>query len=328
MNDEERLASEVFHSGETVIQQRLGVRESIEDLGRRVVRDHMPDQHRTFFAQLPFILVGALDAGRQPWATVLAGPPGFAHSPDPQTLIIDALPDATDPLAQALVPGAAVGLLGIEPHTRRRNRMNGIIQEHSGSGLRVAVSQSFGNCPKYIQARKPEYVQGDRPRGPVRRGSTLDGEQQSRIRRSDTFYIATAHPRSDQGSARYEGVDVSHRGGKPGFIRVDEGGSRLTIPDFIGNFLFNTLGNLLLNPRCGLVFMDFSSGGLLHVTARGTVIWEGPEVSAFEGAQRLVQFHVETWQWVEGVIPLQWGPEALSPFLEKTGAWSTDDALQ
>lgn len=328
MDFDDRLTSEVFHPGETTIQQRLGVREQIEDLGRRVVRDHMPEQHRNFFTQLPFVLIGALDAHRQPWATVLAGAPGFAHSPDPTTLVIDAHPDSTDPLAEALVPGASIGLLGIEPHTRRRNRMNGVIQESSGSALHVAVSQSFGNCPKYIQARKPEYVETSIREPPVRRGSALDSEQQARVRHADTFYIATAHPNSDHSSPRSEGVDVSHRGGKRGFIRVDADGSRLTIPDFIGNFLFNTLGNLQLNPKCGLLFIDFSSGGLLHVAARGVVIWDGPEVSAFEGAQRLIQFEVESWQWADGVLPLRWGPEELSPFLEKTGAWTTDDAPQ
>jgi predicted pyridoxine 5'-phosphate oxidase superfamily flavin-nucleotide-binding protein len=96
MDGDDPLSSVVFHPGEAAIQQRLGVREQIEDVGRRVIRDHMPDQHRTFFAQLPFILVGGLDLARQPWATVLAGPAGFVQSPDPQTLIIDATPASTD----------------------------------------------------------------------------------------------------------------------------------------------------------------------------------------------------------------------------------------
>lgn len=328
MDGDDPLSSEVFHPGEAAIQQRLGVREQIEDLGRRLVRDHMPDQHRTFFAQLPFILVGGLDSTRQPWATVLAGPVGFVRSPDPQTLIIDAIPTSTDPLADALVPGASIGLLGIEPHTRRRNRMNGIIQKGAGPGLQIAVSQSFGNCPKYIQARKSEYVAAVVREANVRRGSRLDDEQRERVRQADTFYIATAHPNSTENSARPEGVDVSHRGGKRGFVRVDADGARLTIPDFVGNFLFNTLGNLQLNPKCGLVFIDFSTGGLLHVAARGVVIWDGPEVSSFEGAQRLVQFEIEGWQWVDGVLPLRWSPEELSPFLEKTGAWGASDAPQ
>lgn len=326
MDGDDPLSSVVFHPGEAAIQQRLGVREQIEDVGRRVIRDHMPDQHRTFFAQLPFILVGGLDSGRQPWATVLAGPAGFVQSPDPQTLIIDATPASTDPLAEALVPGASIGLLGIEPHTRRRNRMNGVIQKRGGAGLQIAVSQSFGNCPKYIQARRPEYVETAFREAPIRRGSLLDAEQRDRVRQADTFYLATAHPNSTENSARSEGVDVSHRGGKRGFIRVDADGSRLTIPDFIGNFLFNTLGNLQLNPKCGLLVIDFQTGGLLHVAARGIVIWDGPEVSAFEGAQRLIQFEVEGWQWVDGVLPLRWSPEELSPFLEKTGAWGAGDA--
>ncbi len=322
---DEGQASEVFHRGETAIQQRLGVRERIEDVGRRVVRDHMPDQHRTFFAQLPFILVGALDSTHQPWATVLAGPPGFVQSPDPKSLVIDAQPHPTDPLARALEPGAAIALLGIEPHTRRRNRMNGVVRQASGRTLQVSVSQSFGNCPKYIQAREPEYLETTIRDGRIRRGTTLDAEQQARVRHSDTLYIATAHPDAERNSARSEGVDVSHRGGKRGFVRVDRDGSRLTIPDFVGNFLFNTLGNLQLNPMCGLLFMDFSSGGLLHVRARGTIIWDGPEVSAFAGAQRMVQFAAEEWQWVDGVLPLRWSAEDVSPFLEDTGTWIASD---
>lgn len=326
MDVDDGPSSEFFHPGETAIQQRLGVREQIEDLGRRVVRDHMPDQHRSFFAHLPLILVGALDKNRQPWASILAGPPGFIQSPDPKTLIIDAQLNSTDPLRDALVPGASLGLLGIEPHTRRRNRVNGVVQDGPGPGLRVAVLQSFGNCPKYIQARKAEYVAVSTRDIRPQRGSKLDEVQQARVRQSDTFYIATAHPDSENGSRPFEGVDVSHRGGKRGFVRVDADGSRLTIPDFIGNFLFNTLGNLQLNPRCGLVFVDFSSGGLLHVSARGAVIWDGPEISAFVGAQRLVQFEIEAWQWVDDVLPLRWGLEELSPFLEKTGNWSAGEA--
>jgi len=325
---DERPTSEVFHPGETMIQQRLGVRERIEDVGRRVVRDHMPDQHRTFFAQLPFILIGALDANRQPWATVVAGPPGFIQSPDPKSLVLDAKPHPTDPLAGALVPAAPIALLGIEPHTRRRNRMNGIVRKSSGTGLYITVSQSFGNCPKYIQAREPEYVETTGREFRIRRGATLDVEQQVRVRQSDTFYLATAHPNSELNSAPSEGIDVSHRGGKRGFVRVDADGSRLTIPDFVGNFLFNTLGNLQLNPRCGLVFIDFSSGGLLHISARGTVIWDGPDVTEFEGAQRLVQFEVDGWQWVDGVLPLRWGSEEQSPFLENTGTWSAASGSQ
>lgn len=311
----------VFHEGETAVHERVGVRAKIEDLGRRVIRDHMPDQHREFFAQLPFVVVGALDPRRQPWATVLAGPPGFMHSPDPRRLHIGAQPLRADPLADALVPGYPVGLLGIEPHTRRRNRINGVVETVSSQGIDVAVSQSFGNCPKYIQARKSEFLVTGPPDATARRAERLDVAEQARVRDCDTFYLATAHPAAGGSTDPARGVDVSHRGGKPGFVRVDGDGARLTVPDFTGNFLFNTIGNLELNPAAGLLFIDFACGDLLYVAARGAVIWAGPRVRAFEGAQRLLQFDIVECRSIRAALPLRWGAAERSPFLDNTGRW-------
>jgi predicted pyridoxine 5'-phosphate oxidase superfamily flavin-nucleotide-binding protein len=314
----------VFHEGERAVQERVGVRERIEELGRRAIRDFMPDQHRAFFAMLPFIVVGALDDARQPWATVLAGPPGFMRSPDPRHLVIDTRPASFDPLAGALGAGTPVGLLGIQPHTRRRNRMNGTVGSASAAAsLEIAVTQSFGNCPKYIQAREPVYVAPDRSDLAVRKGEgPLDAAGQAMVRAADTFFIATAHPDAATRSTRSQGVDVSHRGGKPGFVNVEDDGLHLTVPDFVGNYLFQTLGNLEVNPRAGLLFIDFASGDLLYVAARGSIIWDGPQVRAFEGAQRLVRFEVADWCFVEGGLPLRWTGAELSPFLEPTGHWS------
>ena len=149
-----------FHEGEREVQSRVGVRETVAGTSARMIRDFMPEQHREFFRQLPFLIVGSVDARGQPWASVLANPPGFIDSPDPRRLTVRARPLAADPFAQVLAAGASVGLLGIEPHTRRRNRLNGIVGEVTDQGFSVDVRQSFGNCPKYIQARKPEYVGG------------------------------------------------------------------------------------------------------------------------------------------------------------------------
>lgn len=316
----------VFHEGERAVQARVGVRDRIEEIGRRVIRDFMPDQHREFFALLPFVVVGGIDASQQPWASVLAGPPGFVHSPDPKQLVIEAQPTAPDPLAGAFMPGAAIGLLGIQPHTRRRNRMNGRILDGANGALRVAVSQSFGNCPKYIQAREPTYVGPRRDLTAVHGGDRLDADAQALVRAADTFFIATAHPGARAGSSRSEGVDVSHRGGKPGFVDVQTDGQRLAVPDFVGNDLFNTIGNLLLEPRAGLLFVDFATGDLLHVAVRGSVVWDGPQVRAFEGAQRVLAFEVTAWRRLEAGLPLRWTGGALSPFLGPTGAWPAEPA--
>jgi len=139
-----------WHEGERAVQRRLGSAEHAEARGGNI-RDFMPDQHRTFFAQLPFAVLGALDPAGNPWATILTGEPGFLSSPDPKILHIGAFPQDGDPAASGIVPGARVALLGIELPTRRRNRMNGPVIDIDVAGFTVAVEQSFGNCPQYIQ---------------------------------------------------------------------------------------------------------------------------------------------------------------------------------
>lgn len=325
------MIAEPFHAGERALQVQTGWRDRMEAMGPRVIRDYMPDQHREFFAQLPFLVVGSLDADLQPWASVLAAPAGFAHSPDATHLRVDALPAGGDPLAGQLAQGATLGLLGIEPHTRRRNRMNGTVESLDAGGFMVAVQQSFGNCPRYIQAREPELVAARDGSAPAQRLDTLDLDAQRLIGSADTLFIATAYPgdaaagdaadAADAADARSHGVDVSHRGGRPGFVRVDAGGV-LTVPDFNGNRFFNTLGNLVAHPRAGLLFIDYDNGDLLHVAATAELVLDGPEIAEFEGAERLLRLHVEHALRRPAALPLRWGDAALSPHLEGTGRWA------
>ncbi|MET4578828.1 pyridoxamine 5'-phosphate oxidase family protein [Ottowia thiooxydans] len=319
---------DAFHEGERFIQSMVGVRERMAEIGHRVIRSYMPDQHRQFFTQLPFLIAGTVDNDGQPWSSVLAGPPGFISSPDPEQLAVQAQPLPHDMLAVNLMPGAHIGLLGIAPHTRRRNRMNGVVGQVDSQGFSVRVSQSFGNCPQYIQAREPEFVGAGDVAQPLHFNGQLDDAAMKLIRQADTFYIASAHPavHSQEGAApagpdRAQGVDVSHRGGKPGFVRVD-GPGQLTVPDFSGNLFFNTLGNLAIEPRAGLLFMDFETGELIQVSVRAEIIWTGPELAGFQGAERLLRFAVTGVRRMPGALPLRWGKAGLSPVLALTGAWT------
>jgi uncharacterized protein len=315
-----------FHAGEQKLQARVGVRDRLAQFGRKAIRDLMPDQHRQLFAELPFVVVGALDQRRRPWASVLVGTPGFMSSPDPQTLRIAARPGYGDPIAAGLVAGAPVGLLGIQLETRRRNRMNGTAVEADETGFAVRVEQSFGNCPQYIQARAPVVVAEPSsvvaPR-PVRaERAVLSAGAAALASRADTFFIATASPAAGGGGPA-EGVDVSHRGGKPGFVRVTEDAGRtlLTWPDFRGNSFFNTLGNLAVNPRAGILFVDFAAGGMLSLTGEAEVVWDGQELAAFAGAERLVRFRVDEGVWIENAVPLRWSAPEQAPQLAATGSW-------
>ncbi|OOG44985.1 pyridoxamine 5'-phosphate oxidase family protein [Polaromonas sp. A23] len=308
--------SPAFHAGERAVQARVGVESRMEQLGPRVIRDFMPEQHRAFFEQLPFLIAGTVDADGQPWASVLAQPPGFIRSPDPWHLQVAAQPLQGDPLIHTLVDGAAIGLLGIEPHTRRRNRMNGVVRDVGTSGFTVELSQSFGNCPKYIQAREPVYVQaGASVAAPaVHEARELDDAARRMIAMADTLFIATAYAGDSAEAGRAGGVDVSHRGGRPGFVRVSEDGV-LTMPDYAGNFFFNTLGNIAVHPRAGLLLIDFENGDLLYLAVSAEIVWDGPDLAAFEGAQRLLRFRPLSMKRVKASLPLRWGKAELSPYL-------------
>lgn len=309
-----------FHAGECALQELAGIGERLEEIGPRVIRDFMPDQHREFFTQLPFVVAGAVDGHGQPWASILANPPGFISSADPVHLTIQVLPPAHDPLRDALLAGSNIGLLGIEPHTRRRNRANGIVEQISDKGFTVKVLESFGNCPKYIQARKPEYIADTRAEMAVCTSASLDDAARALISRADTFFIATAYPLNDQDPDSRYGVDVSHRGGKPGFIKVEADGT-LTVPDFVGNYFFNTLGNIAVNPKAGLLFVDFDSGDLLYLAVDASIIWDGPQVDAYQGAEHLLRFDIREMRRVESGLSLRWGAAELTPALRDTGTW-------
>jgi uncharacterized protein len=276
-----------WHAGELALQKAVGVEERMEVIGRRVLRDHLIDQHRTFYPLLPFVVIGAVDPDGDVWATVRAAPPGFLKSPDPLTLHVDLAREAADPADSGLEDGDAVALLGIELHTRRRNRLNGTIRRDGTRGFNVTVGHSYGNCPQYIQLRDTRFVRdpGIEASEPAHRLDGLNAPARALIANADTFFVASYVDRED----RQRQVDVSHRGGKAGFVRIGADGV-LTIPDFAGNLFFNTLGNFMVNSRAGLLFVDFERGDLLQLTGDAKVLLDDPEVAAFQGAERLWRF--------------------------------------
>ncbi|TNC12263.1 flavin-nucleotide-binding protein [Methylobacterium terricola] len=308
-----------WHPGETALQATVGVVARMAEIGRRVVREAMPDQHRAFLAGLPFVVAGSVDARGEAWATLLAGAPGFVAAPTPRRLTLDVRPDPADPATEGLRAGEAVGLLGIELHTRRRNRVNGVLRAAAGDGLHLAVEQSFGNCPQYITLRDaaPAAAPAAPSTGPVEESAGLDDAARAAIAAADTVFVATY---AEQDGHRQ--VDVSHRGGKAGFVRVGPDGT-LTIPDFSGNLFFATLGNIWLNGRAGLVVPDFATGDLLQVTGEARVILDSPEIAAFRGAERLWTLRPRRVVRRRAALPLRWiaRPQGASPSSLGTGDW-------
>jgi ferredoxin-NADP reductase/predicted pyridoxine 5'-phosphate oxidase superfamily flavin-nucleotide-binding protein len=309
-----------WHQGERQLHGLAGDVAQMEDIGRRFLRDHMPYQHRAFFAQLPYVVLGAVDAQGQPWATLIEGEAGFMHSPHPRKLRLASAVSAGDPAHGGVHAGAAVGLLGIAPHSRRRNRLNGRIGHCDAQGFEIDVQESFGNCPQYIQAREAlnDAPSEALPAQTIERFTQLDSAAQAFIAEADTFFVASCF-NGDQEHPEPR-VDVSHRGGKPGFVAVQD--QTLLIPDFSGNRFFNTLGNLLINPKAGLVFVDHTNGTVLQLAGSVDILMDGPEVHGFAGAERVWRFTVEQLVRRQGALAMRTRLVDYSPSLASTGHWA------
>jgi len=292
-----------FHPGEREVQSRAGVQARAERT-RGMLSERMPDAARDFLRQLPFALLGGAAPSGAVWASLLCGPPGFLDPTEPDLLRISGTLAPWDPLSGALEPGGAVGLLAIEPATRRRMRVNGILQAAPDGELRLHTLQVYANCPKYIQARAVAFT-GAAGAGRTTVAQRLDADHRRWIESSDTAFIASTHKEG--------GADVSHRGGAPGFIRIlDEG--TLLMPDYLGNALFQSLGNLVLDPRVGLLWPGFAGEGTLQISGRAELLWDGPLVASLAGAERALLIRVEQVVRSSIPLPLQWGASEPSLF--------------
>lgn len=280
-----------FHPGELAVQQRAGVQQTAGRVAGSI-RDQIPDSAAAFLMERRFVVLAALGSDGRPWASILTGAPGFASAPDSRTVRLGTSLSDGDPLAGALEAGGLVGLLALDPSKRRRMRVNGRLMP-AERGLEIRVDQVYSNCPKYIQRRSGEDAAAPTVPRVISRAAALTEAQRDWIRRADTFFIASVAPG--------QGADASHRGGMPGFVLVRE--NRLVWPDYAGNSLFNTLGNIAAYPRAGLAIPDFESGGLLQLTGRAEIDWDPAHAAAVPGAERLVALEVEEVVELAAALP-------------------------
>ncbi|SEA63229.1 MULTISPECIES: pyridoxamine 5'-phosphate oxidase family protein [unclassified Mycobacterium] len=285
-----------YHAGELEVQRRMGQAEIAVRVGR-MIRTEIPAAAAAFLAEQPMVVLAATDDEGRVWASLVTGHAGFVHADDDHTIAVDALPVPGDPLHDVVRrPEQQVGMIAIEPQTRRRMRVNGVAQP-TDHGLRIHPDQVYSNCPKYISRRHIDGVAEETHRPAVRHADVLDERLQQIISRSDTFFIGSADP---EGNA-----DASHRGGNPGFLQVLSP-NRLRWPDYRGNSMFMTLGNISANPRAGLLIPDWQTGTTLQLTGTAEIIWD-------EGPQCSVEFTVAEVIELTDVSPLRWGQAELSP---------------
>jgi predicted pyridoxine 5'-phosphate oxidase superfamily flavin-nucleotide-binding protein len=304
--------SSVYHAGEIEVQTLAGVRAMARRMSNSI-HDVLPQEAADFLAEQPMVIVSSIGQDGHVWASILMGEPGFARAIDECTVRIEVAPVPGDPLASILADSAEnpldpqdppthldLGLLVIDLETRSRMRLNGRAEVRSDGALWMHTREVYFNCPKYIQARQVTMADssaaGAAQAAQVTRAEALSPKQSELIAAADTFFVASAAPGG--------GADASHRGGNPGFVHVRDA-TTLEWPDYSGNMMFNTLGNITINPNAGLLFLDFTGGGTLQLTGQAKVVWDPQRAASFPGAERIVEFHVQQAIQVAHASPLR-----------------------
>ncbi|MER6028399.1 pyridoxamine 5'-phosphate oxidase family protein [Streptomyces sp. NPDC001851] len=286
-----------YHAGSLAVQELMGVRDRADHVGRSLGQDIKPVA-AAFLELQPLLVVGAADPGTgRVWASALTGAPGFVRATGPrQVSVVTGAGPGSDPLAAALkAPGGHIGTIALDPRTRRRMRLNGRLRP-TPRGFAIEADRVFSNCPRHIQRRETYETVGDRTPGSPRRLAGLGPRATEFIRSADTFFLATIHS---------AGVDASHRGGNPGFVQVASP-RELTWPDYPGNAMFLTLGNLRTDPRAGLLFLDWTTGTTLQLTGEAHT-----DITA--GGDRRVRFRLTEARWAPAALPLRWSAPEYSP---------------
>ncbi|WP_026343082.1 pyridoxamine 5'-phosphate oxidase family protein [Nocardia sp. BMG111209] len=288
-----------FHPGELAVQRRMGQAHIASRVGHGI-RSEIPSPAATFLAEQPMVVLTAADDAGRVWVGQIIGLPGFARAVDARTIVLGGRPAPGDPLADLLRTRRRVGLIALQPQTRRRVRINGIA-EPDEEGIRLTTEQVYSNCPQYITRRRILAFEPALPSPPTR-SDVLEPAARQIISAADSFFVGSVDP---DGNA-----DASHRGGNPGFLRVLSP-TRLRWPDYRGNSMFMTLGNIATDPHCGLLIPDWAGGGALHLTGTAEILWE--ETTFAPGAQCTVDFTVTGAVAVAHASPLRWGDPELSP---------------
>ncbi len=288
-----------FHAGELSVQKQAGVAEDAARLEGMLERARLDGRMAHFLSERTFAAFTSRDSDGELWTVPLLGSPGFLQA-EGNVLDVTGGPAADGPLGRITV-GSPAGLIVIDFPTRRRFRINGTITELGADRLRIEATEAFGNCPSYIQDRALEVGAADSAdRSSVTADTILAPQVRALLERSDTFFLGTVHPD--------RGADTSHKGGNPGFVRV-EGDGTLWWPDYSGNNMFNSLGNLTENPEASLLFLDWATGEALHLSGTATLEWTAPGVPGDDdGTGRRI--HFRPTRVIDGSALLHAGPPA------------------
>lgn len=249
----------------------------------------------------PLIAIGTLDKQGRPWTTLWGGEKGISQ-PIAQGIlgIRSQVVRQHDPVVEELVGkegdgtvireegvGRMVSGLTIDLETRKRTKLYGRMvagalsmredeatetQQHVAEvQLVLKIEQSLGNCPKYLNKKHVELAESNPEL--ISDSPQLPQQALDLLSKGDLFFLSSANHDQD--------MDTNHRGGPAGFVRVisnDPSGAVLCYPEYSGNRLYQTLGNLKVNPVVGICVPDFDTGDMLYLTGT-TEILIGPDAA-------------------------------------------------
>ncbi|GJE99799.1 hypothetical protein PsYK624_160700 [Phanerochaete sordida] len=312
-----------FHRGELAIQEKLAIADAVAN-NYTWIEPEMPDQHRAFhMTRPPFLPVTTLDREGRPWTSVLAGStgqPGFISCPSPSRYDMDVKVWEGDPFRENMKKFAdgettLIAGLGIDFTTRRRFKIAGHVRKMRQDGERyrmsLSVEQALGLCPKYINVREfeahPEtfpVVVHQCPQLPE--NARLPDELVDFIRASDTMFVGTSYQARPEESAKFPShLGQNQRGGRKGWVRVRSDGKTIVIPDYSGNRLMSSLGNIETTHVAGVTIVDFVTGDILYLTANARTVLgqEAQDIMPRQNILTLVE--VTGYTFIRDALPVR-----------------------
>ncbi|KAI9878708.1 MAG: hypothetical protein M1830_010752 [Pleopsidium flavum] len=298
----------------------------------------------------PLLALGTLDKEGKPWTTIWGGEPGFSRPIAHSIIGIKTLVDRkNDPVVETLLgasddgevireesKGRMVSGLAIDLASRRRVKLAGrmvagALGQLGGEGevdesakgemqLVVKIEQSLGNCPKYLNSK---HIYPSLPE-PKLISSTPHLPQQAidLLSKSDLFFISSSNRESD--------MDTNYRGGPPGFVRVlnnDSNGTAIVYPEYSGNRLYQTLGNLQTTPQAGLVFPDLDTGDVLYVTGTTEILVGKDAATLLPRSNLAVKVTITASRFVEKGLAFRGHNGERSPYNPPVRFLSTERAM-
>lgn len=301
-----------YHPGELAAQDKAGTRGAAAELalGKRSALS-FSSGHDAFLAAQSFAALASVDVRNQSvWVTPLFCESGDLRAISEHEIAVAASCIPNSEILEFIEPGTPLSLLGIDLNRRIRHRINGTSlasMNRESRGLSLQVEEYSPNCPKYINRRQIIHPSNKVPAinrdAKAEPRTQLTPDDQAFVRRMDTLWIGSYAPSV--------GADCNHRGGQPGFIRVISP-STIEWPEYRGNGMFFTSGNLESYDRAGVTLVDFGSGSIIQMTGLATVDWAHD--GRYEGASRKIVFHITSLIRTDHVTNHRWQRLDYSPY--------------